>query len=292
MKRSMTLLVILMGSLALTTGAIADDAADIKATAEAAATAYNAGDVDAMAAYWLPEATVFHGGDMPLEEGFNKEQVKADLEAGLNYDFQWRDFEVKVYGQTGVSTASLEGTVTFPNGTVVQGPWRHSATWVKQEGKWKVAHVHASFLLPEVHAAQRLIARVHQAYTDGDLEAALSCYGDNYLRVFRGEGEVGDPTRWSAGGFGTKASLRAWLTEDFALDNYSYAVDFEFLHTNVQGTSAVVLTIETGSNTRGEQSGSWEDVTNLWSLAKIGGGWRIVGSMHHVGEKGKIETSN
>jgi uncharacterized protein (TIGR02246 family) len=291
MKRSMTLLVVLMGSLALTTGAIADDAADVEATAEDAVAAYNTGDVDAMATYWLPEATIFHGPGLPLE-GFDKEQIKADLEAGLKYDFQWRDFSVKVYGQTAVSTASLEGTITLPNGTVLQGPWRHSATWVKQDGKWKVAHVHASELLPEVYAAQRLIARAHQAYTDGDLEAALSCYGDNYLRVFRGEGEVGDPTRWFAGGFATKASLRALLAEDFALDNFSYAVDFEFLHTNAQGTSAVVLTIETGSSTVGERSNTWEDVTNLWSLAKIDGGWRIVGSVHHVGEEGKIETSN
>ena len=197
-----------------------------------------------------------------------------------------------VYGNIAVSTASLEGTITLPNGTTLHGPWRNSATWVKQEGQWKLAHVHSSELQPEVYAAQRLIARVHQAYTDGDLEAALSCYGDNYLRVFRGEGEVGDPTRWGAGGFETKASLRAWLAEGFALDNYSYAVDFEFLHTNVQGTSAVVLTIETGSSTAGEQSNTWEDVTNLWSLAKIDGGWRIVGSMHGVGEEGKMGSSN
>ena len=292
MKNWMSIFTVCVVSLILTTVATADDAADIEATAEAAVAAYNAGDADAIATYWLPEATMFSGGLTPLGEAFNKEQVKPQLEAGLKYDFQWRDFEVTVYGQAAVSTATLEGTITWPNGTISHGPWRVSDTWVKQKGQWKIAHAHLSKLLPDVYAAQRLIARVHQAFTDGDARAALSCYGDNYLRVFREEGEVGDPTRWGAGGFQTKGDMRAWIAEYFAIDNYSYAVDFEFLHTNVQGKSAVVLTKETGSTTGGEQSGAWEDVTNLWSLAKIDGEWRIVGSMHGVGEEGKRETSN
>lgn len=71
-----------MVSLVLTRVAAADDAADMKITAEAAA--YNAGDVDAIATFWLPDTTMFSDNG-PLGEAFNKEQVKGQLEAGLNY---------------------------------------------------------------------------------------------------------------------------------------------------------------------------------------------------------------
>lgn len=282
MKRSEILFAVWVGGMVLTAAATADDVADVKATAEDAVAAYNAGDVDAMASYWLPEATVFHGPGLPLE-GFDKEQVKADLEAGLNYDFQWRDFAVKVYGQTALSTASLLGTVTFPNGAMIHGPWRHSATWVKQQGKWKVAHVHVSDLLPGVHAAQRLISRVHQAFRDGDLEAALGCYGESYINTTgKVESSSDDPTRWNAGFFTSRDDWRRVASEFFAPDNYAYTVDVEFLHTDVSETAAVVVTKETGSWTSGEGSNSWEEATNLWLLAKTPGGWEIVASMHHL----------
>ena len=81
----MSILTVCVVSLVLTRVAAADDAADIKITAEAAAV-YNAGDVDAIATFWLPDTTMFSDNG-PLGEAFNKEQVKGQLEAGLNYDF-------------------------------------------------------------------------------------------------------------------------------------------------------------------------------------------------------------
>ena len=48
MKHWMSIFTVCVGSLVLTTMATADDVADIKATAEDAIAAYNAGDADAM----------------------------------------------------------------------------------------------------------------------------------------------------------------------------------------------------------------------------------------------------
>ena len=288
MKRVMILLTISILSLILASSVIADDAATIKTMGEEAIAAYSAGDVEATAPYWLPDATAFFGGGVPLGEGFNQEEMKAQLEAGLKYDFQLRDVEVKVYGKTAVSTGYLEGTVTLPNGNVAPGPWRISFTWLQKDGQWKTAHLHVSELLPEVHAAQRAVSRAHQAYTDGDIEEALSCYGVTYMTVGgQDETSAGDPTRWNAGWFiPNKDAMRKTLLPFFSADNFSYTCSVEFLHTHISddGATAVVVTKESGSWTAGEQSNSWEDITNLWSLAKQGVGWRIVGSVHQLGD--------
>ena len=83
---------------------------------------------------------------------------------------------------------------------LIRGPSR------KVNGKWPIA-ICLSCNQRSMPPSASLLA-THQAFTDGDLETALSCYGDNYLTLFRGEGDVGDPTRWAAGNFATKESMR------------------------------------------------------------------------------------
>ena len=129
-------------------------------------------------------------------------------------------------------------------------------------------------------AVQRVVSRYHQAVTDKDVEAALRCLGESHFLLGLGAGSTSDPTLWRAGPFRTRDDMRKWLSEISA-----YNVTLEFLHTDVRENEAVVVAKETGSGTGADGSThSWEGVTNLWCLAEIEGDWRIIGSMHHIGE--------
>ena len=156
MKRSMTLLVVLIGSLGLTTGAIADDKADVKAAAEGILAAFGAGDVDAYAQYFLTESSHFvaNGGLLQYvrftdeKKTQRKAQIEAAKEAGEKLNAEWRHLDVQVYDNTAVSTGYEVITRTRADGTTNQVPLRTSIVWVKQNDKWKAAHFHLSRLLP------------------------------------------------------------------------------------------------------------------------------------------------
>jgi len=51
---------------------------------------------------------------------------------------------VKVYGNTAVSGALFQGSVTLPGGAVASGSWRYSDTRVLDDGTWKVVQYHVS----------------------------------------------------------------------------------------------------------------------------------------------------
>ena len=148
MKRLIAILMVFVGGMVFMTPAAADDAADVKAAALKLIAAYNAGDADAMMQYAHPDYSRFQVGGGLLVEGANKDRLKAALEGGLKINWQHRHLQVKVYGNTAITTGYLTGTITLPNSTTLQGPWRHSSVWMKQGGQWKRAHYHASQLLP------------------------------------------------------------------------------------------------------------------------------------------------
>ena len=56
----------------------------------------------------------------------------------------------------------------------------------------------------------------------------------------------------------------------------------EFLHTSLNGQTAVVVVNETGSSTLGDQENSWENARNIWYLTKEDGEWRIAASLHNL----------
>jgi len=271
MKHLTMILTALVGSIALTTAVVADEAADVKAAMQGVLAAYNDGDADAIAKYFLKGADHFDG-DGRLLGPFDKAQLKAAFEAGVKYDFEWRDLEVKVYGNSAVGTALMVGTITSPDGTTTQGPWRNSGTWVKQKGSWKVAHYHVSEVLPDIQGVQQLISRYHQAYTDKDLEEAMSCIGAGYVRAIRPL-DSSRVTGWF-GGFGTHDEIRQSNAEWVGAPNFSYTNAIEFLHTNIDEKSGVVVTRETGAQTSGENSGEWKDLPTSGGLPRSMGNGR------------------
>ena len=149
MRQLIAILILLVGGLVLTTTAMADDVDDVKAAVLAVDAAYNSGDVEAIAQYMHSEHSRFQGGGL-LVEGFDKEGIKANFEAGLKLNIAARHLDVKIYGSTAVATGYTEGTATSPDGTVNQIRSRFTEVWTKQGGKWKRVHIHSS----QVTAAQ------------------------------------------------------------------------------------------------------------------------------------------
>jgi len=144
MKALTTLLVV---GMFLTTGAMADDADDVKAAMQRYVA--NSEDAYAWAQSHLEESTSF-GFAGGLLESFDsvEEQRKnrqAAVDAGVKFNLQDRHLDVRVYGNsTAVATSYWVGTITLPNGNTVRPNNRITTVWIKQGGQWKIAHVHNS----------------------------------------------------------------------------------------------------------------------------------------------------
>ena len=145
MKALTTLLV---AGMFLTTVAMADDVDDLKAAMQRYHTALNAGDANAWAQHHTAENTRFSPGGQLLERFDSTEELRkprqAAFDAGVRFNVQSRHLEISVYGDTAVTTNYGVGTVTQPNGTVVQLNNRITRVWIKQGGQWKQVHQHLS----------------------------------------------------------------------------------------------------------------------------------------------------
>ncbi len=138
------LIVILMiGSLVLTTVATADDADDVKAAQLALIAALNEGDVEIIAQYLLSEHSRFPAEGL-LVEGFTKEDLKAAFDAGLKLAITARHLDVKIYGNTAIATGYIEGSITLPGGIFEEIRQRFTEVWIKQGDNWKRVHIHSS----------------------------------------------------------------------------------------------------------------------------------------------------
>ena len=144
MKTLLAIITILLLGMASLTITAPDDEDDVRAAVLELLAAQNAGDVDAWAEKVHPEFSIFfYDGDL-LSEGFDKNALKAVLDAGLKFDWEIRHLGVKVYGNTAVVTGYNAGTLTLPDGTSQQGARRFTEVWNKQGGQWMQVHRHAS----------------------------------------------------------------------------------------------------------------------------------------------------
>ena len=109
----------------------------------------NAGDVDARAKHYLPDATGFALTGGPLVAGgFKAERAKAAAEAGQKFNLECGDLEVTIFGNTAIATFYLYGTITPPNGPPRVVAARSSSVRIKEGGLWKIAHTHGSPMIP------------------------------------------------------------------------------------------------------------------------------------------------
>ncbi len=145
MKALTTLFVI---GMFLTTVTFADAADDVRAAEMDSRTQEDAGNVDGYFKYMVPQFTIFPPTSGLLSEAPDKKVTQARLDAGMKFDMQMRNFEVKVYGDTAVTTYYSVGTVQRP-GSSTSERWnlRMTGVWIKQSGEWKLVHRHESPLV-------------------------------------------------------------------------------------------------------------------------------------------------
>ena len=139
---------ILAAALLLTTTVLADDADDIKALVMDARAQEGAGNVDGYFQYKGSGYTISPPTRGLLSPGSTKKQAQARFDAGMKFNMQMRNFDVKFYGDTALCTYYLVGTVQGPNSdTPERWNLRMTSVWAKQSGQWKIVHRHESHLI-------------------------------------------------------------------------------------------------------------------------------------------------
>ncbi len=128
--------------------ALADDAADVRATIERHYAAINAQDYDTTSSHHLEDFTLFLSDGGVLIESDSFEVVER---MGATIDFavlnvRMTNFNAQIYSNVALATFYLVGTVTR-GGKSRNITNRVSAVWVKSGSEWKEAHHHESPLL-------------------------------------------------------------------------------------------------------------------------------------------------
>ncbi len=132
--------------------ALADDAADVRATIERHYAAIHAQDRDTTSSHHLEDFTLFLAdGGVLIESDWAEvsERMGATVEFPL-LNVRMTDFNAQIYGNVALATFYLVGTVTR-SGKTRNMTNRVSAVWVKSGSEWKEAHHHESPLLNRRH---------------------------------------------------------------------------------------------------------------------------------------------
>ncbi len=125
-------------------GTAAAQEAEVRAAVSATLAALVARDVPAFANFYHNDTRGFFVDRTSMIEGFSSLAVRAAFATGLRVNVVMNDLDVRVYGNTAVSRAIFQGSVTLPLGAVASGTWRYSETRVLDEGTWKVVQYHVS----------------------------------------------------------------------------------------------------------------------------------------------------
>ena len=147
MTRKLAILITLL--MFLSPPALADDAADVRATIERHYAAINSQDSDTTSSHHLKDFTIFpaNGGVLGEADG---EAVNERMGATRGFpalNVGMSNFNVQIYDGVALATFYLVGTQTRGSKTrdITN---RVSAVWVKVGREWKEAHHHESQLLP------------------------------------------------------------------------------------------------------------------------------------------------
>lgn len=117
----------------------------VRAAVLATVEAWSQGDFEAFTAQYHDDARGFFLDGTPLAEGFDLAALRMAYEAGLTASVSVRDVDVRVYGQTAIVAAYLDGSITLPGGAgSIGGTWRYSETRIRANGAWLVVQYHIS----------------------------------------------------------------------------------------------------------------------------------------------------
>ncbi len=147
MRSIISTLTLCLWGMLLTTAALAGDVEDVIAAEMDSRVQEMAGNVDGYFKYKGSTYTIFPPTGGLLSPGSKREQAQARFDAGMKFDMQTRNFDVKIYGGTAVSTYYTVGLVRRSAESKSER-WnlRMTSVWVKEAGQWKLVHRHESHL--------------------------------------------------------------------------------------------------------------------------------------------------
>ena len=125
----------------------AGDKEDVLAAWNAVKNAWMAGDIDAARKHMIPEPKTFEC-EGSLLAPLDFEGAKTAFAAGLKFNVQSLHTDITVYGDAAILTEYQVRQVTPPGGTLINSTERATIVWIKQNGQWKGAHGHSSYLTP------------------------------------------------------------------------------------------------------------------------------------------------
>ena len=126
----------------------ADDQKDAEAAFDALIAAWNAGDIDAAVKHYAPDVTFFWPNGNLLEKA-DFEGGRAFLASGGKIDVRYSHEDITVYGNSAILTGYEQRSFTPPEGQSSTETLRSTVNLAKQQGQWKIVHVHLSYLTPE-----------------------------------------------------------------------------------------------------------------------------------------------
>ena len=101
----------------------------------------------AFADYFLPGGDQFpRTGTLIQTNAADPALVRANFEAGLDFNAALHHFGAQIFGDTGIATYYTTGATTYPDGTVLPGTYRASIVAIWQGNQWRWAHLHLSEL--------------------------------------------------------------------------------------------------------------------------------------------------
>src|SRR5687768_11192378 len=119
--------------------------AEVKAAVMDIIAGFNSGNVDQIERRLAPQQNRFQGEGGFLTSFIDGAELRGAFQAGFKVKFEVHNLEAAVYGDSAIATFFMSGTVTPPNGAPrIEGPWRSSFVWNKQDGLWKLVHSHQS----------------------------------------------------------------------------------------------------------------------------------------------------
>ena len=125
-----------------------DDQKDAEAAFDALIAAWNAGDIDAAVKQYAPDVTFFWPNGNLLEKA-DFEGVRPFLASGGKIDVRYSHEDITVYGNSAILTGYEQRSFTPPEGQSFTETLRSTVNLAKQQGEWKIVHVHLSYLTPE-----------------------------------------------------------------------------------------------------------------------------------------------
>ena len=122
----------------------------------------------------------------------------------------------------------------------------------------------------QIEDPKTAFSNYHEGFSKGDPEMVLDAIGAEFF-MFNGNFS-GDPTDWQAHMYLQGTDREQW-PQMFLQEAGPYENQFGFLHVDIRGEAAIVVTLESGRN----RFRVWKDEVVTWFLGRRDNNWKILG---------------